>query len=263
MEICGQFLFRQLMTIRPKAICALGSTAAKALLATKDGVTQIARALAQVARHSGDRDVSSVVSVAPLQSEREARGLGRFEEGSAFRLRLKSVGRTLGIRRESSDCFITFEGPEGSGKSTQLRMLAARLRSEGREVFETAEPGGTPIGMQIRRVLLDAKNQEMFPVTELLLMFACRAQNVDQWILPALAKRQIVLSDRFTDSTLVYQGIARGLGSEVVYEVDRIACRGLVPGSDAGDRCRYRDGLEARARAQPAESGRRECRNAD
>jgi dTMP kinase len=125
--------------------------------------------------------------------------------------------------------FITFEGPEGSGKSTQLRMLAARLRTEGREVFETAEPGGTPIGTQIRRVLLDAKNQEMFPTTELLLMFACRAQNVDQWILPALARGQIVISDRFTDSTLVYQGVARGLGAEVVYEVDRIACRGLVP----------------------------------
>ncbi len=125
--------------------------------------------------------------------------------------------------------FITFEGPEGSGKSTQLRMLAARLRAEGRDVFETAEPGGTPIGTQIRRVLLDAKNQEMFPTTELLLMFACRAQNVDQWILPALAKGEIVLSDRFTDSSLVYQGIARGLGAEVVYEVDRIACRGLVP----------------------------------
>jgi len=125
--------------------------------------------------------------------------------------------------------FITFEGPEGSGKSTQLRMLAARLRAEGRDVFETAEPGGTPIGTQIRRVLLDAKNQEMFPTTELLLMFACRAQNVDQWILPALAKGEIVLSDRFTDSSLVYQGIARGMGAEVVYEVDRIACRGLVP----------------------------------
>jgi len=125
--------------------------------------------------------------------------------------------------------FITFEGPEGSGKSTQLRMLAARLRSQNRDVFETAEPGGTPIGTQIRRVLLDAKNQEMFPTTELLLMFACRAQNVDQWILPALAQGQIVLSDRFTDSTLGYQGIARGLGAEVVYDVDRIACRGLVP----------------------------------
>jgi dTMP kinase len=125
--------------------------------------------------------------------------------------------------------FITFEGPEGSGKSTQLRLLAAALRAQGREVVETAEPGGTPIGLQIRRVLLDAKNSEMFATTELLLMFACRAQNVEQWILPALAEGKTVLSDRFTDSTLVYQGIARGLGAEVVYEVDRIACRGLIP----------------------------------
>ncbi len=125
--------------------------------------------------------------------------------------------------------FITFEGPEGSGKSTQLRMLAARLRNDGRKVFETAEPGGTPIGMQIRRVLLDAQNREMCPTAELLLMFACRAQNVEQWILPALHDGQIVLSDRFTDSTLVYQGVARGMGTEVVYEVDRIACRGLIP----------------------------------
>ncbi|HML17298.1 MAG TPA: dTMP kinase [Bryobacteraceae bacterium] len=125
--------------------------------------------------------------------------------------------------------FITFEGPEGSGKSTQLRKLAARLRASGRDVFETAEPGGTPIGQQIRRILLDSQNREMCPTAELLLMFACRAQNVDQWILPALSAGKIVLSDRFTDSTLVYQGIARGLGAEVVYEVDRIACRGLVP----------------------------------
>ena len=125
--------------------------------------------------------------------------------------------------------FITFEGPDGSGKSTQLRMLAARLRSAGHKVFETAEPGGTRIGMQIRRVFLDQENREMCPTTELLLMFACRAQNVEQWILPALGEGQIVLSDRFTDSSVVYQGIGRGLGTEVVYDVDRIACRGLVP----------------------------------
>src|ERR1035438_6310774 len=125
--------------------------------------------------------------------------------------------------------FVTFEGPEGSGKSTQLRTLAAKLRSAGRDVLETAEPGGTPIGMQIRRVLLDAANQELRPTTELLLMFAARAQNVEEWILPALAQGHVVLCDRFTDSTLVYQGVARGLGAELVYEVDRIACRGLVP----------------------------------
>lgn len=125
--------------------------------------------------------------------------------------------------------FITFEGPEGSGKSTQLRRLAASLRRAGRTVLETAEPGGTAIGMQIRRVLLDAKNHELRPTTELLLMFAARAQNVDELILPALSRGEIVLCDRFTDSSLVYQGVARGLGAEVVYEVDRIACRGLVP----------------------------------
>jgi len=132
---------------------------------------------------------------------------------------------TLGRR----GLFLTFEGPEGSGKSTQLKLLAERLRAEGREVLETAEPGGTPIGAQIRRVLLDAKNRELCPTAELLLMFASRAQNVDQYILPALGQGAIVLCDRFTDSSLVYQGIGRGLGADVVYDVDRIACRGLIP----------------------------------
>src|SRR3954471_8316527 len=98
--------------------------------------------------------------------------------------------------------FITFEGPEGSGKSTQLRTLGKRLREENYPLLETAEPGGTPIGLQIRRVLLDGKNQELCPTAELLLMFAARAQNVEQAILPALAVGQIVLCDRFTDSTL-------------------------------------------------------------
>ncbi len=125
--------------------------------------------------------------------------------------------------------FITFEGPEGSGKSTQLRMLGERLRSAGVDVLETQEPGGTPIGMQIRNILLDANNRDLCPTAELLLMFASRAQNVDQAILPALSAGRTVLSDRFTDSTLVYQGVGRGLGAEVVYELDRIACRGLVP----------------------------------
>jgi len=125
--------------------------------------------------------------------------------------------------------FFTFEGPEGSGKSTQLHLLGMKLRGKNHPVIETAEPGGTPIGMQIRRVLLDAKNQELCPIAELLLMFAARAQNVDQAILPALATGHVVLCDRFTDSTLVYQGAARGLGADVVYDVDRIACRGLVP----------------------------------
>ncbi|MEO8099545.1 MAG: dTMP kinase [Acidobacteriota bacterium] len=124
---------------------------------------------------------------------------------------------------------ITFEGPEGSGKTTQLRLLATRLRAAGHDVVETQEPGGTKIGVQIRTILLDPANTSLRPTAELLLMFASRAQNVDEVILPALAAGKIVLSDRFTDSTLAYQGMARGLGADVVYDIDRIACRGLVP----------------------------------
>jgi dTMP kinase len=125
--------------------------------------------------------------------------------------------------------FLTFEGMDGSGKTTQMRLLAERLRAQGRDVLETAEPGGTRIGIEIRRILLDAANQELRPTAEILLYFACRAQNVDEWIMPALAAGKIVLSDRFTDSTLVYQGCGRGLGTETVMTLDRIACRGLVP----------------------------------
>ena len=125
--------------------------------------------------------------------------------------------------------FITFEGIDGSGKSTQMRLLAERLRADGQDVFEAVEPGGTAIGRQIRRILLDAANQDLRPTAELLLYFASRAQNVDECILPALAAGKIVLCDRFTDSTLTYQGYARGFGEEAVLALDRIACRGLSP----------------------------------
>jgi dTMP kinase len=130
---------------------------------------------------------------------------------------------------ERPGLFITFEGPDGSGKSTQARLLAERLRSEGRQVLESVEPGGTPIGQQIRRILLDPANKELTATSELLLMFAARAQNVEQWIMPALAQGKIVVSDRFTDSSIAYQGAGRGLGWEKVLEVDRIACHGLKP----------------------------------
>lgn len=125
--------------------------------------------------------------------------------------------------------FITFEGIDGSGKTTQMRLLGDRLRAEGRDVFETVEPGGTAVGQQIRRILLDSANQDLRPTAELLLYFASRAQNVEQCILPALRAGKIVLCDRFTDSTLAYQGYARGLGAETVLALDRIACRGLTP----------------------------------
>jgi dTMP kinase len=125
--------------------------------------------------------------------------------------------------------FITFEGMDGSGKTTQMHRLAARLRGLGRTVLETAEPGGTPIGMKIRRILLDAANQELSATTEVLLYFASRSQNVDEWIAPALGRGEVVLSDRFTDSSLVYQGYGRNLGVEAIVALERIACRGLKP----------------------------------
>ena len=125
--------------------------------------------------------------------------------------------------------FITFEGMDGSGKTTQMHRLAERLRGMGRTVLETAEPGGPPIAQKIRRIVLDTANQELSPTAEILLYFASRAQNVDQWIQPALARGEIVLADRFTDSSLVYQGIGRGLGADTVVALDRIACRGLKP----------------------------------
>jgi dTMP kinase len=125
--------------------------------------------------------------------------------------------------------FITFEGIDGSGKSTQLALLAQRLRDAGRAVVETVEPGGTAIGRKIRQILLDPDHAALSATAELLLYFAARAQNVDEVIQPALGRGAIVLSDRFTDSTLVYQGYGRGLGAEAVLALDRVACRGLTP----------------------------------
>ena len=125
--------------------------------------------------------------------------------------------------------FISFEGSDGSGKSTQLKLLAERLRSQGHTVVENVEPGGTPIGQQIRKILLDRSNDEMRPMTELLLMFASRAQAVEEWILPALRRGEIVLSDRFTDSSLAYQGEARGLGFDVVRALHELALGRIQP----------------------------------
>jgi dTMP kinase len=125
--------------------------------------------------------------------------------------------------------FITFEGIDGSGKTTQLRILSKWLREQGRETVESVEPGGTEIGRQIRRILLDPASAGLHPRAELLLYFASRAQNVEEVIRPALEAGRIVLCDRFTDSTLVYQGCGRGLDTSAILELDRIACRGLTP----------------------------------
>jgi dTMP kinase len=134
-----------------------------------------------------------------------------------------------GAREGYRGLFVIFEGIDGSGKTTQIRRFVDRLRAAGRTVVETVEPGGTPIGVQIRRVLLDPENHELSPTAELLLYFASRAQNVDQLIRPALDRGDIVVCDRFTDSTIVYQGAGRGLGKDVVGELHRIACGTLQP----------------------------------
>jgi dTMP kinase len=160
--------------------------------------------------------------------------------------------------------FITFEGMDGSGKSTQLRRLATHLRTLGRTVLETAEPGGTAIGRKIRQILLDAGNQELSPTAELLLYFASRAQNVNESIVPALDRGEIVLADRFTDSTLAYQGCARGLGANVVADLDKIACRGLRPDltllldispADSLARAKARNSAEASGETRMDEQG--------
>jgi dTMP kinase len=110
-----------------------------------------------------------------------------------------------------------------------MRILADRLRARDKEVVETQEPGGTDIGRQIRGILLNAENTRLCPVAEMLLYFAARAQNFDERILPAWEAGAIVLSDRFTDSTLAYQGGGRELGPGVVMQLHDIACHGLQP----------------------------------
>lgn len=125
--------------------------------------------------------------------------------------------------------FITFEGLDGVGKSTQLEKLANDLRGRGFQVISTREPGGTAIGDKLRAVLLNSKTAGLSPLAELALMFADRAQHIDELILPALAKGQWVLCDRFTDSSEAYQGGGRELGSDVVLQLHRILCRDLQP----------------------------------
>src|SRR5215469_5840754 len=125
--------------------------------------------------------------------------------------------------------FITFEGLDGTGKSTQMRKLAAALRQAGHKVIETREPGGTPTAEKIRKVVLDSGTDGLSPMAEMALMFASRAQHIAEVIEPGLVSGAIVLCDRFTDSTEAYQGSGRKLGSEAVRELHRVLCGNLQP----------------------------------
>jgi dTMP kinase len=125
--------------------------------------------------------------------------------------------------------FITLEGPEGSGKSSQLPDLAEFLRGQGWDVLTTREPGGTPIGDQIRQILMRLDNQELHPRTEILLFLASRAQLVEQVIKPALREGKLVLSDRFGDSTLAYQGYGHGIDLATLRAMLAFATDNLKP----------------------------------
>jgi len=126
-------------------------------------------------------------------------------------------------------CFITFEGIEGCGKTTQLQLLSRRLEAEGHKVTVTREPGGCPIADQIRSILLDADNRALTPLTELLLYAAARAQHVSEVVAPALATGGIVLCDRFTDATIAYQGYGRQLDLAVISQLNHLATAGIRP----------------------------------
>lgn len=125
--------------------------------------------------------------------------------------------------------FITFEGPDGSGKSTQIGLLKEYFTSKGFNVVETREPGGTRIGEKIRNIILDKQNTEMSPVTEALLYAASRAQHVHEVIEPGINSGKVVICTRYVDSSLVYQGIARGLGKDAVLAINNIAIQGVMP----------------------------------
>ncbi|MEO8041714.1 MAG: dTMP kinase [Acidobacteriota bacterium] len=124
--------------------------------------------------------------------------------------------------------FITFEGIDGSGKSTQLRMLSGDLRSQGIDLITTHEPGGTPLGRRLRESFLETE-ETVAPMAELLLFAADRAQHVEFLIKPALAEGRVVISDRYADATFAYQGAGRGFSEATVNEIIRLATGGLKP----------------------------------
>ncbi|MEE9161294.1 MAG: dTMP kinase [Gammaproteobacteria bacterium] len=127
-------------------------------------------------------------------------------------------------------CLITLEGIEGAGKSTHIQFIAEQLRQAGREVLITREPGGTNLGEGIRELLLKKNEELMFEETELLLMFAARAQHVQQVILPAISANKIVICDRFTDSSYAYQGGGRGLSLKKIQQLEAWLFSGVLSG---------------------------------
>jgi dTMP kinase len=154
--------------------------------------------------------------------------------------------------------FITFEGVEGCGKSTQLRLLAERLRGLGLDVRATREPGGTPLGEELRAILMDPAQPSLDPIAEWLLFEADRRQHVVDVILPALQSGAWVLGDRFSDSTQAYQAAGRGLDADLIALVDQRVCGGISPDLTLLYDLEVLEGL-ARARRRDAQEGRFEA----
>jgi dTMP kinase len=138
---------------------------------------------------------------------------------------MKSVKGT----RTEKNLLITFEGTEGSGKSTQIKRLSSYLANKGFSTLTTLEPGGTSLGIKLRRILLTSKADEIAPLPELFLYLAERAQHVKDVIMPALSEGKIVISDRFLDSTVAYQGYGRGLDMTLIKKLNRLVSRGIKP----------------------------------
>jgi dTMP kinase len=125
--------------------------------------------------------------------------------------------------------FITLEGIEGSGKTTQIQTIAQWLKATGRDCLTTREPGGTAIGDQIRSILLHPENCDLAPTAELLLYVADRVQHLETIVRPALAAGKVVVCDRYFDATLVYQGYARRVDKKMIHQLHQLACKGLMP----------------------------------
>ncbi|MBU5613194.1 dTMP kinase [Geomonas azotofigens] len=156
--------------------------------------------------------------------------------------------------------FITFEGVEGCGKTTQMRLLKERLEAAGEKVVATREPGGCPIADQMRAILLDAKNSAITPLAELLLYAAARAQHVQEVIVPALERGETVLCDRFTDATVAYQGHGRELDLDVIRQLNELATGGVRPDLTVLIDCPVQVGLSRALSRIEATSGAREER---
>jgi dTMP kinase len=168
---------------------------------------------------------------APAQAAKSSKKAAPASEASrkAIRKAGQSASAKSAARAVRKGLFVSFEGGEGVGKTTQIARLAKTFEADGRKVTVTREPGGSQIANRIRSILLDPKNKGLVPLAELFLYEASRAQHVSDVIQPALAAGHVVICDRFADSSIVYQGVARGLAADFVHKLNQIATGGLAP----------------------------------